>query len=146
MRHLIYILVAMATLASLGACTLETSDNGHLDGFWHLTRVDTLATGTTEDMSQRRLFWSVQLTLIDMRDADGNHSECISHFEMRSDSLFLFDEYLYDRTQGDVKIENADPLRPFGINRLGEKFQVQQLSSDRMTLQSDVVRLRFEKM
>ena len=41
------ILMAACMLLSLGlgmsSCTLETSDNGYFDGYWHLERVDTLA-------------------------------------------------------------------------------------------------------
>ena len=35
----------LTTALTLASCELETSDNGKFDGFWHLERVDTLATG-----------------------------------------------------------------------------------------------------
>ena len=44
-KHLILMLVGMLVLCFQSACTLETSDNGDLDGYWHLEQVDTLATG-----------------------------------------------------------------------------------------------------
>lgn len=31
--------------ALLNSCEVDSSDNGDLDGFWHLESVDTLATG-----------------------------------------------------------------------------------------------------
>ena len=46
-----YILLSMVALFSLSACEIETHDNDKLDGFWHLERVDTIATGGVCDMS-----------------------------------------------------------------------------------------------
>ncbi len=43
MKRMIYLIAAISLV--LSSCTLETSDNGDFDGFWHLERVDTLATG-----------------------------------------------------------------------------------------------------
>ena len=62
----------MATIAltTLASCEIETSDNGDFDGFWHLERVDTLATGGTLDLSKKRVFWGVQYKLISVRDVD----------------------------------------------------------------------------
>lgn len=48
----------------VNSCTIETSDNGDFDGFWHLERVDTLATGNYLDLSKERVFWGVQHKLI----------------------------------------------------------------------------------
>ena len=49
-----------ALLMSLTSCEIETSDNGKLDGFWHLERVDTLATGKSVDYTNKLVFWGVQ--------------------------------------------------------------------------------------
>lgn len=46
----------LMALGSLSSCTLESSDNGDLDGYWHLESIDTLATGKTGDYSNRRFF------------------------------------------------------------------------------------------
>ena len=53
-----YILLLMVALFSLSACEIETHDNGKLDGFWHLEKVDTIATGGVCNMSQQKAFWS----------------------------------------------------------------------------------------
>ncbi len=57
------LLATLATTLLLASCNVETSDNGPLDGFWHLERVDTLATGGTTDYSSGYVFWGVQKDL-----------------------------------------------------------------------------------
>ena len=47
----------LTTALTLASCELETSDNGKFDGFWHLERVDTLATGGSLNLQQKRIFW-----------------------------------------------------------------------------------------
>lgn len=54
------LLATLATPFLLASCNVETSGNGSLDGFWHLERVDTLATGGTTDYSSGYVFWGVQ--------------------------------------------------------------------------------------
>lgn len=46
-RSLIIMFLAFAVMGLLlpSSCTIEASDNGDFDGFWHLERVDTLTTG-----------------------------------------------------------------------------------------------------
>lgn len=131
---------------ALGACTIETSGNGDLDGFWHLVRVDTIATGGVKDLSAERIFWSIQGPLLDVRDADGRYQECISHFERQGDSLFIKDQYVYDRAEGDHLIDDVSLLAPYGINKLGEHFRILTLSGGDMMLESEMLRLRLEKM
>ena len=63
------LLAALATPFLLASCNVETSDNGPLDGFWHLERVDTLATGGTTDYSSGYVFWGVQKELIYIKDS-----------------------------------------------------------------------------
>ena len=61
MKDRIKTLGLVAVMASvMGACTLETSGNGDLDGFWHLVAVDTVDTGGVLNLSDERLFWSFQ--------------------------------------------------------------------------------------
>ena len=60
----------LTTALTLASCELETSDNGKFDGFWHLERVDTLATGGSLNLQQKRIFWGVQAKLISARDID----------------------------------------------------------------------------
>ena len=63
------LLTTLATTLLFASCNVETSDNGPLDGFWHLERVDTLATGGTTDYSSGYVFWGVQKDLIYIKDS-----------------------------------------------------------------------------
>jgi hypothetical protein len=134
------------TACFVASCTLETSDNGDLDGFWHLVSVDSLSTGTARNTKSLRLFWSIQAKLIDMRDADGVYKECIMHFNTSNDSLRIYDEYLFDRAAGDIKIDSVGYLQPYGVNKLSEGFKIIHLNSNVLKLESKELRLNFEKM
>lgn len=140
------IMAAAAVAVALGACTIETSGNGDLDGFWHLVRVDTIATGGVKDLSAERIFWSIQGPLLDVRDADGRYQECISHFERQGDSLFIKEFYINDREGGDIIVDSQMQLAPFGINSLKEHFYIMDLSGSHLALESATLHLSFEKM
>ena len=81
-RLLCFVMLAWMTSALMfSSCTLESSDNGDLDGFWHLESVDTLATGKTEDFSQRYVFWGVEHKLIAVKETDTNREKFYFRFE-----------------------------------------------------------------
>ena len=45
MKKIIGVLSLAVMMLTLSSCEVETSQNGDLDGFWHLEEVGTLATG-----------------------------------------------------------------------------------------------------
>lgn len=49
----------MAIVAMMGvtSCELHSSDNGALDNWWYLRRVDNVAEGTSTDYVEQRVFW-----------------------------------------------------------------------------------------
>ena len=55
--------MAAALAAGMQSCEIETSHNGDLDGFWHLTGVDTLATGGKRDLAHAKSVSYTHLTL-----------------------------------------------------------------------------------
>ena len=80
----------LMALGSLSSCTLESSGNGDLDGYWHLESIDTLATGKTGDYSNRRFFWGIEHRLISVSDIDREgRLGYYFRFEQTGDSLFL---------------------------------------------------------
>ena len=139
---------AFALMAALvlGACQFEVSHNGALDGFWHLTRIDTLATGGEADLSQQRLFWSFQGKILQIDDKDKRHPGIYMRFDHTTeDKLLLSEPYLNNRAIGDKKVEDTAPLAPYGINALQESFTVETLKGNRMTLANQTLRLSFTK-
>lgn len=148
----VFVLVALS-LALLGSCTLESSDNGDLDGFWHLERVDTLTTNGVLDVSEKRIFWGIQYKLIACRDidVDGEHGYYF-RFRQTSDSLVLHtpykDNWHQDQGQngGDHPVYAVtDRMRSYGVNNLQEPFYKERLKGDKMVLRSKTLRLYFKK-
>ena len=142
MRHFLY---SVGLVLLLAGCDLETSDNGDLDGYWHLTRVDTLTTGGTLDTSEQLLFWAVQVRLLNVVDQsdDADHMGYLLRFEHKEGTLRVYQPYKNSRKDGDIKVDDASVLSPFGINRLDETFRVEQLDGDGMQLTGDALRLTF---
>lgn len=98
MKHYyINIFIAFVVSMMFGACEIRTLDNGDLDGIWHLTRVDTLATSTTADLGNERIYWSFQARLLQLDDKSGMHQSLLMRFEHNGATLRLYDPYVYDR-------------------------------------------------
>lgn len=147
-RSAIFTLFATIALAS---CDIETSSNGDFDGFWHLERVDTLATGGTTDLSQKRIFWGVQYKLISVRDidVDKNHGYYL-RFNQTNDKIVTHSPYKDGWHQdaeegGDTPIDDPKLLAPYGINKLEEEFVKEKLNGGKMILRSETLRLTFRK-
>ena len=132
----------MALAAMLGSCTLETSDNGDLDGLWQLYSLDSLATGASADMRSSHVFWAVQCQLLEARSRE---TQVLFRFNNTGDSLLLSDPYINNRDSSDIKVTDAAMLAPLGINNLGEHFGIKALSSDKMVLEAPTLRLYFRK-
>lgn len=146
-KALITTAAAAITALGLASCELETSSNGHLDGYWHMVSVDTLATGGTCDMSEKRMFWAVQAKLLQLFNRD---NALAPSFFMRFDhgdgTLRLYAPYEDKRSEGDIEVTEPTPLRPFGISATDETFKVEQLSGSHMVLTGATLRLSFRKM
>ena len=131
----------ISVISLMTACHMESSDNGHLDGFWHLVRVDTLSTDTlsivgTSDLSQDYFFWAFQFQLLSVRNTQKSPEEYFLRFQRQGDELVLSHPFQYVLQGKDAPVENIDLLRPFGINDQEERFRIVHLSSRRMTLKS----------
>ena len=136
--------MALALTTSCGM-EIETSDNGDLDGFWSLTQIDSTATGATKEVSDLRLFWSVQHKLLQLQDYQGINPMCLLRFEKNGQQLTLSSPFLYNRDEGDQPIEDISVLAPYGINAMPETFQIQKLNGSKMTLKTDIVTLYFTR-
>ena len=115
MKKIISVSALCLALGSLlFSCTLETSDNGKLDGFWKLTRVDTLATGGVLDLRESGIFWAVQMNLMSVQDKYVEDSpEYLFRFEHKDGKLTLSAGYLYsirDRKKAKVEDRLGDAL------------------------------------
>ena len=136
----------ISVISLMTACHMESSENGHLDGFWHLVRVDTLSTGGTSDLHQDYFFWAFQFQLLSVRNTQKSPEEYFLRFQRQGDELVLSDPFQYVLQGKDAPVENIDLLRPFGINDQEERFRIVHLSSRRMTLQSNFLVLTMQKL
>lgn len=150
-KRLFNTILATIALTTLASCEIETSDNGDFDGFWHLERVDTLATGGTLDLSKKRVFWGVQYKLISVYDIDkeGTFGYYL-RFKQTSDQIVTHTPYKNNWHQdvengGDHPIDDPTQLTPYGINNLEEEFVKEKLDGGQMILRSKTLRLKFKR-
>ena len=141
----------ISVISLMTACHMESSENGHLDGFWHLVRVDTLSIDTlsivgTSDLSQDYFFWAFQFQLLSVRNTQKSPEEYFLRFQRQGDELVLSDPFQYVLQGKDAPVENIDLLRPFGINDQEERFRIVHLSSRRMTLKNHFLVLTMQKL
>ena len=149
------LLATLATTLLLASCNVETSDNGPLDGFWHLERVDTLATGGSTDYHKGYVFWGVQKDLMYIKDSsNGSIGAYYLRFNQTHDSLHVTKIYLDHGHEdnpnheqgGDIPVEAIDNnLRQLGINALPEHFKKEALNANRMILSTEKLRLKFKR-
>lgn len=149
------LLATLATTLMLASCNVEASDNGPLDGFWHLEQVDTLATGGTTDYSSGYVFWGVQKDLIYIKDSSNSSvGAYYLRFNQTQDSLHITKIYLdhghednpYHEQGGDIPVEAIDiNLRFLGLNALPEHFKKEAINGNRMILSTEKLRLKFKK-
>lgn len=142
---IIHLLLLTAWLLTAVSCTMEQSDNGHLDGFWQLTSVDTLKTGIHTDMREQRIFWSVEFHLLQVHDVAGKFVPVIFRFETAHSQLILRDPYIDNRETGDPAVDDAVLLIPYGITAPADTFDILRLTSSHLTLQNKALRLAFRK-
>lgn len=145
-------IMATFAIATLASCEIETSDNGDFDGFWHLERVDTLATGGTANLSKKRMFWGVQHKLISVRDVDKDASSgYYLRFVQTRDKITTKSPYKNNWHQdngedgGDIPVDDPTLLAPYGINNLEEEFVKEKLNGGQMILRSKTLRLKFKR-
>lgn len=139
-----YIAIATFSLCTLAACEIESHDNGKIDGFWHLEYIDTLETGGILDVSNEKLFWSVQVRLLEVSNRSKG-SKFIFSFRQADGSLYLSDPLVSNRGEGDIIVEDPSVLAPYGINSLEETFSVEALDGSKMILRSETLRLKLKK-
>lgn len=145
MKHLLTYIIGVGLLVT--ACDIERSDNGRLDGFWQLSSVDSLSTGSSTDLREKQVTWGFQGSLLETRIANSprDSDDVVLRFNHTGDVLRLSEPYIVNRDSGDKKVNQPAVLYQFGISRLGESFKVLRLTNDNMDLESEVLRLHFRK-
>lgn len=140
------LLALITVFAGMIACEVRTSDNGDFDGFWQLTAIDSLVNGRSVDMHTSGEYWAVQVHLLEVRNTSNKHKSVLFRFNFEGDSLHLRSPY-YDESgeNGELPEHDVTSLKPYGIDRSAQAYQVLKLSSSDMVLQKEDVRLSFRK-
>lgn len=147
--HAMMVAFVAISMFAFSSCELESSDNGKLDGFWHLESIDSLENDKTVDMSKLHVFWGIEYKLIAATQYDNNTERMFFRFEQTSDSLKITQAFINHGHQdngGDIPLtEVTNDLRYYGINNLPEGFAKEALSGSKMILRSKTLRLKFKK-
>ena len=147
--HAMMVAFVAISMFAFSSCELESSDNGKLDGFWHLESIDSLENGKTVDMSKLHVFWGIEYKLIAATQYDNNTERMFFRFEQTSDSLKITQAFINHGHQdngGDIPLtEVTNDLRYYGINNLPEGFAKEALSGSKMILRSKTLRSKFKK-
>ena len=140
------LLISTICTMLIASCKLETSGNGALDGYWKMSAIDTLSTGSSTDLTDASIFWSVQKNLLTIRDNnDASNKEYVFRFAHTDSTLVLTDSQLYNRNSGNSAVEDISVLHPFGIHHQPEIFKIDHLTHRRLCLRSNDLRLIFKK-
>ncbi len=140
----------LSVLALLTWSGCEVSGAGDLEGFWYLTRLDTLASGGRRDMDSTRVSWAFQTDLMQMVDyCDPNtQKEIVMARYVHADGLLtVHNPFVYDRMAGDrpIKADSCWRMAQYGINAVPDTFCIERLSRHRMQVADRTLRLYFEK-
>ncbi len=131
-------------LLTFASCELEMSDNGRLDGYWQLARIDTIG-GGSRNMVSSRMFWSVQLHLLQLSDHGSGHRTYLLRFQQDDHYLRVYDPYLSARDVGDQPLDDPTVLQPYGIQSLDETFEILRLDINKLSLRSSLLELTFNR-
>ena len=136
--------------AHFSSCT--RIDNGDLDGLWLITQVDSLQTGTSDNVRENVRTWSFQNNLMQFYNQKGENYDdwsmtMMGRFEHTNDMLIISDPFIYNRMEGNIHltIDSVQYLAPHYINSLPDTFYIEQLTSKKMRIADDVVRLHLIK-
>lgn len=144
MKNYIYILIA-AIAGMVASCDdVHTYNNGELEGYWRLDKVDTLATGGVKDLSNNLLFWSIQSKILQVTDHEGKYATTNMIQEQDGNTLHIHDPYTHGWHEDEL-VTDPERLRPYGINATNEDFVIEMVNGGDMVLRSETLRLNFVK-
>lgn len=132
------ILLFLLLLLGISSCD-KAPINGKLDGRWQLMTIE-YTDGEVEECY--RIYYSIQLHLVEISDKGGNGGTHIGRFSYKDDEVTM-SEF---RHRGDEEIlSNLNELKPFGLNLPSNHLKVERATSEQLILKSDYARLTFRK-
>lgn len=132
------ILLFIFLLLGISGCD-KTPINGKLDGRWQLMTIEQEDGSVTKC---HRIYYSIQLHLIEISDKGGKGGTHIGRFSYKDNEVTL-SEF---RHRGNEEVLTTLPeLEPFGLNRPLTHLKVEKATGDKLILKSEYARLSFRK-
>lgn len=143
------IMITIVCALLLTACDVETSDNGQLDGFWLLERVENAQGGQgTQDEGivlspSADVYWGIQHRLLNARSGS---LSVVCQITYTGDSLLLGQPYLDDRDYGDAVVTDVKVVQPLGIHSLDARYAVRHLTASSLVIADNKHTLHFRAL
>ncbi len=136
-----FILTSILLSLALSACENKRDHNGELGGMWQLTEWRS-PSGTTLATKEDRIFYSVQLKLIEFRDYDDGTlgDYYLAYFRHTPDSLIVYRPVNYAKDS----LVSLQDLARYGVPADGG-FHIDALTDDMMILSSPSGTINFRK-
>ena len=149
-----FVLIFCLVVSTLGfiACN-EVSHNGDLDGMWQIMEVTYNRNGlydSTVNIKKDKVYLSFQLHLAHLNWSTNiitlENSSILSRFSHDGDQLHLYNMYVNFPDRDSLITDSSSMvLAPIGFKGIDNTFQILQLNSSHMTLQSDFARIVCRK-
>lgn len=145
------IIICFVIFAILSSCEMEMSSNGVLDGYWQMTEMQWKGCDRATDMRDSGVYWAVEFKLLEinsLKNKPGYPRRYICRFEHTGETLRVFEPRVELHDISDTLVTAASDkkeLRESGLHDADVTYAIIQLTSDRMELKSDSVRMVFRK-
>ena len=128
----------------------DYSDNGDLDGMWYVIQIDSICSSNSIEMRETGISWSFQAKLMQIGNHQSNsywNNPIMCGFSVKGNQLEVYNPFIYDRMKGDKEItaDSIHLIKPFGINSIPDNFMIEKLSSRKLQINDDIIRIIFEK-
>ena len=146
--HRNILIIILLSLLTFTACD-KLPMNGVLDGMWQLLEVE--HNNQTETVKAKGIYLSFQMHTVQF-DAEGQIHQFFSLFEHSGRTLRIYNickESENATSADDNQLLDESEIylvEKWGIYHTDEPFQVLQLNSDGMILQSEDAKLKFRKI
>lgn len=155
-RHILHLLLIFTAALTTATSCEKMSDNGKLDGMWHLQEIYSRPRSATnvgyterQDVSDAGIYWSFQLQLLQIKSKaflNGETSETMARFNYSDTHLDITQTYIHYRDRDELITDSqSQKLVPLGIRGNASSFRIDRLTDHRMVLCSDMDSLVFHK-
>lgn len=137
--YVFFLWIAVAIIAV--GCAQKAPVFEKLEGFWRLERIYDLDTGETKEC--KRLFWAIQLGMIELRDLEKNgYGTYIGTYQYDPElKTFKLANFIDKRDQ--LLEAPLDKLGQFGIPLRNTTFRVLKLENGKMMLETAHLKLEL---